>query len=126
MRSAVILLVLMFSATCYGQFENRFSPDSLSNPYGAGSRFNADGLNNPYSQYGSRFSDQSWTNPYATNPPRLYSGGMYRGELSSNRFAPDSTSNPFGQYGSRHSPNSIRNPYGRYSMQPIWVYPRGW
>lgn len=106
---------------------NRYDSDSLSNPYGAGSRYKTDGLNNPYSRYGSRFSNDSATNPYATNPPKIYSGGTYRGELSKNRFAPDSTSNPYGRYGSRFSPDSVNNPYGLgspYSTQPIYVYPR--
>lgn len=105
---------------------NRYDPNSLSNPYGAGSPYKTDGLMNPYSQQGSRYSNDSWTNPYATNAPKIYSGGTYRGELSKNRFAPDSTSNPYGQYGSRFSPDSINNPYGagsRYSTQPIYVRP---
>lgn len=107
---------------------SRYDSNSLSNPYGAGSPYKTDGLNNPYSQQGSRYSNESWTNPYATNPPKIYSGGTYRGELSKNRFAPDSTSNPYGQYGSRFSPDSVNNPYGLgspYSTQPIYVYPRG-
>jgi hypothetical protein len=151
MQVALIFLALLFSsATCYGQSwkspldkwtkndsasskpladlrPNRYDTNSLSNPYGAGSRFKSDGLNNPYSQYGSRFSNQSATNPYATNPPRMYgSDGTYRGEFSANRFAPDSASNRFGRYGSPHSPDSVNNPYGagnRYSTQPLWVYP---
>jgi hypothetical protein len=28
---------------------NRYDPDSISNPYGAGSRYRANGVNNPYS-----------------------------------------------------------------------------
>ena len=141
MKSLVMfLLVLLFAAPCYGQISfggrsrqssadlraNRFDPNSLSNPYGAGSRYKTDGLMNPYSQYGSRYSNDSWRNPYATNPPKLYSDGKYLGELSTNRYSPDSTSNPYGQYGSRYSPDSINNPFGagsRYSTQPIWVYP---
>lgn len=63
---------------------NRFDPNSLSNPYGTGSRYKTDGLMNPYSQYGSRYSNDSWRNPYATNPPKLYSDGKYLGELSTN------------------------------------------
>ena len=143
MKSLVMfLLVLLFSAPCYGQISfggrshrqpsadlraNRYDPNSLSNPYGAGSPYKVDGLMNPYSQQGSRYSNDSWRNPYATNPPKIYSDGKYLGELSSNRYAPDSTSNPYGQYGSRYSPDSINNPYGphgRYSTQPIYVYPR--
>jgi hypothetical protein len=42
-----------------------------SNPYGAGSPFKPDGINNPFSPYGSPFSNQSATNPFATDAPRL-------------------------------------------------------
>jgi hypothetical protein len=42
-----------------------------SNPFGAGSPFKPDGLNNPFSPYGSPFSNQSATNPFATDAPRL-------------------------------------------------------
>jgi hypothetical protein len=44
-----------------------FDPNSLANPYGAGSPYKADGLMNPYSQYGSPYSSKSWRNPYATD-----------------------------------------------------------
>lgn len=106
---------------------NRYDPNSLSNPYGAGSPYKTDGLMNPYSQQGSRYSNDSWTNPYATNAPKIYSDGKYLGRLSENRFDPDSTSNPYSRYGSRYSPDSINNPYGAgspYATQPIYVYPR--
>lgn len=106
---------------------NRYHPDSLANPYGAGSRYKSDGLMNPYSQYGSRYSNKSWRNPYATEAPELYdSQGNYRGKLSSNPYDPDSTSNPYGRYGSKYSPDSINNPYGAgnpYSNEPIYVVP---
>jgi len=103
----------------------RQSRHSLSNPYGAGSRYRSDGLMNPYSRYGSRYSNQSWRNPYATRAPQLYQNNQYRGRWSTNRYQFDSTSNPYGPYGSRYSPSSINNPYGagsRYS-QPIYVWP---
>jgi hypothetical protein len=51
-----------------------YDPRCLSNPYGAGSPYKADGLMNPYSPYGSPYSPKSWTNPYATDAPRLYDG----------------------------------------------------
>ena len=74
----------------------------LNNPYGAGSAYKADGINDPYSQYGSRYSDKSANNPYATNAPKLYdSQGNYRGRLNNNPYDPDSTSNPYGRYRSR-------------------------
>ena len=102
------------------------SPNSLANPYGAGSRYRSNGLYNPYSAYGSRYSNRSWRNPNATQAPKLYSGGKYRGRLSKNRYHPDSTSNRYGRYGSRYSADSINNPYGAgnpYSTRPIYVYP---
>jgi hypothetical protein len=56
-----------------------------SNPFGAGSPFKSDGINNPFSPYGSPFSNQSATNPFATDAPRLYDPqGNYRGKLSAN------------------------------------------
>ena len=58
---------------------------SASNPFGAGSPFKPDGLNNPLSPYSSPFSNQSATNPFATDAPRLYDQqGQYRGKLSAN------------------------------------------
>ena len=106
---------------------NRYDPNSLANPYGAGSPYKADGLMNPYSQYGSRYSNKSWRNPYATDAPKLYDQqGNYRGKLSKNQYDADSTSNPYGRYGSKYSPDSINNPYGAgnpYSKQPINVVP---
>jgi hypothetical protein len=106
---------------------NRYDPNSLANPYGAGSPYKADGLMNPYSQYGSPYSNKSWRNPYATDAPKLYdSQGNYRGKLSTNPYDPDSTSNPYGKYGSPYSPDSIKNPYGAgnpYSTKPIYIVP---
>jgi len=106
---------------------NSFDPDSLANPYGAGSPYKSDGLMNPYSQYGSPYSSKSWRNPYATDTPKLYdSQGNYRGKLSSNPYDPDSTANPYGRYGSPYSPDSINNPYGAgnpYDATPIYVVP---
>jgi hypothetical protein len=107
---------------------NRYDPDSLSNPYGAGSPYKADGLMNPYSQYGSRYSNKSWTNPYATDAPKIYSeDGTYHGRLSTNKYDPDSTSNPYGRYGSKYSSESINNPYGAgnpYSGTKYYVAPQ--
>jgi hypothetical protein len=107
---------------------SRYDPDSLSNPYGAGSPYKADGLLNPYSQYGSRYSNKSWTNPYATDAPKIYSeDGTYHGRLSTNKYDPDSTSNPYGRYGSKYSSESINNPYGAgnpYSGTKYYVAPQ--
>ncbi len=105
---------------------SRYKSNSLANPYGAGSRYRTNGYMNPYSRYGSRYSNRSWRNPYATQSPRLYSGGKYRGRWSANRYDPDSTSNRYGRYGSRYSSDSINNRYGAgnpYNTKPIYVYP---
>ncbi|KGE04938.1 hypothetical protein [Pseudohaliea rubra] len=92
---------------------NPYAPDSTANPYGAGSRYDANSINNPYGRYGSPYSNQSANNPYATQAPKLYdSQGNYRGRLSSNPHDPESVSNPYGRYGSQYSPDSINNPYG--------------
>jgi len=106
--------------------ENPYDSNSLSNPYGAGSPYRSDGLMNPYSRYGSPYSNQSWRNPYATEAPRLYEGGKYRGRFSTNPYNRDSISNPYGRYGSPYSRDSIRNPYGAgspYSKSPIYIWP---
>ena len=91
---------------------NKYHPDSLANPYGAGSPYKLDGLMNPYSKYGSPYSNKSWRNPHAMDAPRLYdSQGNYRGKLSTNPYDPDSIFNPFSRYG---------NPY---ALKPIYVVP---
>jgi hypothetical protein len=107
---------------------NHYDPNSLANPYGAGSRYKADGLMNPYSKYGSRYSNNSWTNPHATNAPKLYDAkGKYLGRLSANKYDPESISNPYGRYGNKYSPDSINNPYGAgnpYNTSPVYVAPQ--
>lgn len=113
-------LILLLAAEAFGQGKylgnlssNPYNPDSVSNPYGAGSPYRSDSPTNPYGTYGSPYSNKSWTNPYATDTPRLYdSKGNYRGKVSTNPYDPDSISNPYGRYGSPYSPESIRNPYG--------------
>jgi len=93
---------------------NKFDPHSISNPFGAGNRFNLNSINNEFGKYGSKFSSYSHRNPFATNTPKLYdSQGNYRGKLSSNPFDLDSISNPFGRYGNRFSPDSPDNPFGQ-------------
>ena len=72
---------------------SKFDPDCIHNPYGAGSPYKQNGINNPYSNRGSRYSSESANNPYATNAPKLYDqDGKYRSRLSSNPYATDSTS----------------------------------
>jgi hypothetical protein len=109
---------------------NEYDPNSTSNPYGAGSPYGANSINNQYGRYGSKYSNESVNNPYATQAPKLYdSQGNYHGRLSSNPYDPDSTSNPYGRYGSKYSPDSINNPYGadsRYKQDsPSNPYGRG-
>ena len=117
-----VLLACQSYAGC-----NQFDPNCLSNPFGAGSPFKADGLMNPYSQYGSPYSNKSWRNPYATDAPKIYdSNGNYRGKWSTNPYDPDSTSNPYGRYGSPYSSDSINNQNGAgnpYSNNKIYAVP---
>ena len=95
--------------TYLGQLSaNPYNPDSIANPYGAGSPYKADGVNNRYGVYGSPYSPKSATNPHATQPPKLYDAqGNYRGELSANRYAPDSISNFYGRYEDTKSIQSV-------------------
>lgn len=110
---------------------NRFLYESTGNPFGAGSPFAPNGINNRFSPYGSPFSNKSTTNPFATDAPRLYDQqGHYRGKLSANPFDPDSTANRFVRYGSPFSQDSINNPYGAGSRfkpdSPNNPYGSGW
>ena len=111
MKSIAIVLGLLFSFNAYSACP--YDSNCLNNPYGAGSQYKSDGLNNHYSQYGSEYSNESHNNPYATDAPKIYDQqGNYRGRLSNNPYNADSTSNPYGRYGSKYSPDSINNPYG--------------
>jgi hypothetical protein len=50
--------------------DNKYDPDSISNPYGKyGSPYSEDSVNNPYGKYGSPYSNKSFRNPYATEAP---------------------------------------------------------
>lgn len=103
-----------------------YDPQCLNNPYGAGSPYKADGLNNAYSPNGNPYSNKSPSNPYATDAPKLYdSQGNYRGRLSNNPYDADSTSNQYGRYGNPNSPDSINNPFGAGNTygQPLHVVP---
>ena len=71
-----VLLLLLFPLSVHAEdlgelSANPFNPESMSNPFWAGSPFKPDGLNNPFSPYGSPFSNQSATNQFATDAPRL-------------------------------------------------------
>jgi len=116
--SAFVFYLAFVSNVSYGEdignlSSNPYDPQSTSNPYGAGSPYNANSINNEYGEYGSPYSNKSANNPYATDAPKLYTqDGEYRGKLSTNPYDPDSVSNPYGRYGSKYSPDSINNPYG--------------
>ncbi|MFZ3322734.1 MAG: hypothetical protein WA190_10205 [Usitatibacter sp.] len=120
-------LILSLASVCAIAQTCPYDSRCLNNPYGAGSPYKPDGLNNPYSQYGSPYSNKSANNPYATDAPKIYdSQGKYHGKLSTNPYDPDSTSNPYGRYGSQYSPDSINNPYGAgnpYNPKPLYVAP---
>ena len=51
---------------------NPFDFESSSNPFGKGSPFAPNGINNQFSPFGSPFSNTSATNPFATDAPALY------------------------------------------------------
>ena len=111
--NTILASVFSFAALASSQSLADFPYDQncLNNPYGAGSPYKADGINNPYSQYGSPYSNKSAKNPYATDAPKLYdSNGEYRGRLSTNPYEADSTSNPYGRYGSPYSANLVLDP----------------
>ena len=137
LRTLAIAASLMLSQAAAAQTHlgnlsaNPHDPDSVANPYGAGSRYAANSIYNPYGQYGSPYSNRSVSNPYATRAPKLYDqDGNYRGRLSSNPYDPDSISNPYGRYGSPYSLDSINNRYGPgnpyRSDSPTNPYGRGW
>lgn len=128
----LLLIVPVLAGDYLGNLSsNPSDPNSTSNPYGAGSRYNSNSVTNPYGQYGSPYSSKSANNPYTSDAPKLYDRqGNYRGKLSSNPYDPDSISNPYGRYGSKYSPDSINNPYGagsRYAPDsPNNPYGSGW
>lgn len=75
--SLLLLLLLLVpvsaSAKDLGELSaNPYQQNSTANPYGAGSPYALNGINNPYSPFGSPFSNQSARNPFATDAPRLY------------------------------------------------------
>lgn len=112
MKSKLAPIVFILTS-CAAHAVCPYDPRCLDNPYGAGSQYAPNGINNPYSERGSQYSNRSANNPYATDAPKIYDQqGNYRGRLSSNPNDPDSVSNPYGRYGNKYSPDSINNPYG--------------
>ena len=62
---------------------NEFDPNSIANPFGAGSPYSSNSVTNEFGIYGSPYSNRSASNPYATEAPRLCDQqGNYRGELT--------------------------------------------
>lgn len=60
---------------------NRYDPNSVSNPYGPyGSPYAPNSINNPYGVYGSPYSPSSPNNPYSTGPVPLFGaqGGYFK------------------------------------------------
>lgn len=97
MKSLVILLVLLFSSSCFAQ----------------------DGLVAPYVRYSDRYA----TNPpklYSGVYLGELSENRYSPESISNRYG------IYGNRYSPTSVNNIYGPYGRYSAQPLYVYPGRW
>ncbi|MBF2760790.1 MAG: hypothetical protein ISN28_11080 [Ectothiorhodospiraceae bacterium AqS1] len=101
LRALAIFSMLILSQIAAAQIHlgnintNPYDPDSVDNPYGAGSPYRANSIRNTYGPYGSRYSNRSVNNRYATKAPKLYDkNGNYRGRLSSNPYDPDSISNP--------------------------------
>ena len=132
LASLFLLIPLTVHAEDLGNLsDNEFDPNSIANPFGAGSPFSSNSITNEFGIYGSPYSNQSATNPYATDFPRLYDkGGHYRGELSTNQYDPDSVSNRYGRYGNPYFPDSLNNQFGvgnpYRSDSPTNPYGQGW
>ena len=132
LASLLVLIPLTVHAEYLGNLSvNEFDPNSITNPFGAGSPFSSKSVTNEFGIYGSPYSNQSAANPYATEAPRLYDQhGAYRGKLSTNPYDPDSTSNPYGRYGSLFSPDSLNNQFGAGNPyrpdSPTNPYGSGW
>jgi hypothetical protein len=125
--AALSVVSILASAVAASAQTCPYDQRCIDNPYGAGSPYNPDSVNNPYGRYGSPYSNDSANDPYATNAPKIYDqDGGYHGRLSNNPYDPDSTSNPYGQYGNPYSPDSINNPYGAGNPygQPLIVVPQ--
>lgn len=136
MRLLLASLLILIPFTVHTEYlgdlsTNKFDPNSITNPFGAGSPYSSNSVTNKFGLYGSPFSNQSATNPYATDAPRLYDQqGNYRGKLSTNPYDPDSVSNPYGRYGNPYSADSLNNQFGAgnpfRSDSTTNPYGRGW
>lgn len=64
---------------------NRFDPNSISNKYGPyGSRYSQTSVFNQFSPYASPYGVYSLKNPNTFTPPKLFLGGRFVGNVSSN------------------------------------------
>lgn len=88
MKTLIVFCVLLLSSSVFADSpylvspdgtylgnlnNNRYDPNSVSNPYGQyGSQYSPNSINNPYGTYGSPYSNKSPNNPYATQSPRIY------------------------------------------------------
>jgi hypothetical protein len=132
LASLLVLIPFTVHAEYLGNLSaNKFDPNSIANPFGAGSPFSPNSVTNEFGIYGSPYNNQSAANPHATEPPRLYDQqGNYRGELSTNPYDSDSVSNPYGRYGNPYLPDSLNNQLGAGNPyrhdSPNNPYGRGW
>lgn len=100
---------------------DKYDPESVSNPYGAGSEYKQDGVNNPYGKHGSSYSNESVTNQFATNAPEIVdTQGKSLGKLSSNSYDPDSVANPYGA-GSKYKQDGVNNPNSKNYVDPALI-----
>ena len=105
-----LLMVPMVSTAQYlGDLSNnRYAPNSLSNPSGAGNSYR---YNSPTNLHGPNSMHKRYAGN--GNSPKIYdSHGKYHGNLNNNTYDPNSVANPYGKYGSKYSADSINNKYG--------------
>ena len=73
LASLLVFIPLTVHAEYLGNLSaNEYDPNSIANPYGAGSPYSSNSVTNEFGLYGSPFSNQSATNPYGTEAPRLH------------------------------------------------------
>jgi hypothetical protein len=73
LASLLVLIPFTVQAEYLGDLSaNELDPNSIANPFGAGSPFSPNSVTNEFGIYGNPYSNQSATNPYATEAPRLY------------------------------------------------------
>ena len=72
MRVLLTVLFVLIPFTIHAEYlgnlsANEYDPNSIANPFGAGSPYSSNSVTNEFGMYGSPYSSQSATNPYATN-----------------------------------------------------------